>query len=189
MDNKKTYFVLSTPIKTCTFKEWLVLPLRADKQRAKTASPMSVTGTPYSKAAMPVHLPVPFWPAVSRIFGSKYFPVCHVMLIPHKNVKAQHRTLSQLLWREREFTCTRIDINYTDHRLIIYLYVLDQLRAILIVFLQKICDPKEPKRVLSRFFKSFIINPTDKLSAPRVKYIHHNNFKSVDTKYWNKLLY
>ena len=39
----------------------------ADRQRAKTASPIRVKGTPSSKAEMAVHLPVPFCPAVSRI--------------------------------------------------------------------------------------------------------------------------
>lgn len=46
----------------------------AERHLAKTASPISVTGTPYSKAAMPVHFPVPFWPAVSRILGRRYLP-------------------------------------------------------------------------------------------------------------------
>ena len=42
----------------------------ADRQRAKTASPISVTGMPRSSALMAVHLPVPFWPAVSRILST-----------------------------------------------------------------------------------------------------------------------
>ena len=41
--------------------------LRADRQRENTDSPMRVTGTPSSSAEMPVHFPVPFCPAVSRI--------------------------------------------------------------------------------------------------------------------------
>ena len=41
--------------------------LRADKQRAKTASPIKVKGIPKSSAFIPVHLPVPFCPAVSKI--------------------------------------------------------------------------------------------------------------------------
>lgn len=36
--------------------------------------PMRVTGTPYSRAEMAVHLPVPFWPALSLIFGSRCLP-------------------------------------------------------------------------------------------------------------------
>ena len=46
----------------------------AERQRANTASPMSVSGTPSSSAAMPVHLPVPFWPAVSRMFSTSAEP-------------------------------------------------------------------------------------------------------------------
>lgn len=41
--------------------------LTADKHRAKTASPIKVTGVPKSKALMAVHFPVPFCPAASRI--------------------------------------------------------------------------------------------------------------------------
>ena len=37
------------------------------KQRAKTASPIRVSGTPSFRAEIAVHLPVPFWPAVSRM--------------------------------------------------------------------------------------------------------------------------
>ena len=48
--------------------------LSAERQRAKTASPMRVTGMPCSSASMPVHLPVPFWPAVSRIFSTSGVP-------------------------------------------------------------------------------------------------------------------
>lgn len=33
--------------------------------------PIRVTGVPYSRAEMAVHFPVPFWPALSRIFGSR----------------------------------------------------------------------------------------------------------------------
>lgn len=36
--------------------------------------PMSVTGTPYSKAEIAVHLPVPFCPALSLILGSRGVP-------------------------------------------------------------------------------------------------------------------
>ena len=46
----------------------------ADRQRANTASPISVTGMPRSSALMPVHLPVPFWPAVSRILSTSGLP-------------------------------------------------------------------------------------------------------------------
>ena len=46
----------------------------AERQRANTASPMSVSGTPSSRAAMPVHLPVPFCPAVSRMFSTSAEP-------------------------------------------------------------------------------------------------------------------
>ena len=40
----------------------------------KTASPMRVTGWPRSRALMAVHLPVPFWPAESRIFSRMGVP-------------------------------------------------------------------------------------------------------------------
>ena len=46
----------------------------AERQRENTASPMRVSGTPSSSAAMPVHLPVPFWPAVSSIFSTMGLP-------------------------------------------------------------------------------------------------------------------
>lgn len=36
--------------------------------------PMSVTGTPYSKAEIAVHFPVPFCPALSLILGSRWVP-------------------------------------------------------------------------------------------------------------------
>lgn len=39
-----------------------------------TLSAIRVTGTPNSRAAMAVHLPVPFCPAVSRIFSKRYCP-------------------------------------------------------------------------------------------------------------------
>ena len=48
--------------------------LSAERQRAKTASPMSVTGMPCSSASMPVHFPVPFCPAVSEIFSTSGVP-------------------------------------------------------------------------------------------------------------------
>ena len=46
----------------------------AEMQRAKTASPMSVIGMPNSAESITVHLPVPFWPAVSRIFSTSGSP-------------------------------------------------------------------------------------------------------------------
>ena len=46
----------------------------ADTQRANTASPIRVSGTPRSRAETPVHLPVPFCPAVSRIFATSAWP-------------------------------------------------------------------------------------------------------------------
>lgn len=48
--------------------------LREERQREKTASPMRVTGMPRSRALMAVHLPVPFWPAESRIFSRRGVP-------------------------------------------------------------------------------------------------------------------
>ena len=56
---------------------WLARPrssLRALRQREKTASPIRVTGMPRSRALMAVHLPVPFWPALSRIFSTSGVP-------------------------------------------------------------------------------------------------------------------
>src|SRR5690606_42154541 len=43
----------------------------ADRQRANTDSAISVRGTPKSRATVPVHLPVPFCPAVSRILSTR----------------------------------------------------------------------------------------------------------------------
>lgn len=48
--------------------------LMAERHRAKTASPIRVTGIPLSRASMAVHLPVPFWPALSRIFRTMGTP-------------------------------------------------------------------------------------------------------------------
>lgn len=53
--------------------------IRVKAVRAKGTSeswtlPMRVTGTPYSRAEMAVHFPVPFCPALSLIFGSRYLP-------------------------------------------------------------------------------------------------------------------
>ena len=45
------------------------------RQRAYTASPISVTGMPRSSELTLVHLPVPFWPAVSRILSTTASPV------------------------------------------------------------------------------------------------------------------
>lgn len=44
------------------------------KERSEQQLPMSVTGTPYSRAEMAVHFPVPFCPALSLIFGRRYLP-------------------------------------------------------------------------------------------------------------------
>src|SRR5438105_3666969 len=59
-----------------------------ERLRAKTASPIRVTGVPVSSALMQVHFPVPFWPAVSRIFSTTGVPsssffakICAVMSI------------------------------------------------------------------------------------------------------------
>ena len=48
--------------------------LSEDKHRAKTDSPIKVTGIPNSKADIAVHLPVPFCPAVSLISDTNAFP-------------------------------------------------------------------------------------------------------------------
>ena len=39
-----------------------------------TASPIKVRGIPSSRATVAVHLPVPFWPAVSKILSTRYVP-------------------------------------------------------------------------------------------------------------------
>ena len=52
---------------TLSLDDYVVTSFCAERQRAKTDSPISVSGTPWSRAAMAVHLPVPFWPAVSRM--------------------------------------------------------------------------------------------------------------------------
>jgi len=48
--------------------------LIADRQRANTASPMSVSGTPSFSASTTAHLPVPFCPAVSSILSISGVP-------------------------------------------------------------------------------------------------------------------
>ncbi len=47
----------------------------AEMQRAKTASAMVGAATPSSRAESVVHLPVPFWPALSRITSTIGWPV------------------------------------------------------------------------------------------------------------------
>ena len=54
--------------------------LRADRQRENTASPISVTGMPRSRALRHVHLPVPFCPAVSRILSTSGDPSSSFLL-------------------------------------------------------------------------------------------------------------
>ena len=46
----------------------------AEMQRANTASAIVGAGTPMSRALVEVHLPVPFWPAVSRILSTSGAP-------------------------------------------------------------------------------------------------------------------
>ena len=50
--------------------------LRADMHRAKTASAMELAGMPMSRALVLVHLPVPFWPAVSRTLSTNQVSFC-----------------------------------------------------------------------------------------------------------------
>ena len=52
----------------------------AERHRANTASPISVSGMPSSSAATTVHLPVPFWPAASRIRSTT--SVAGLVLVP-----------------------------------------------------------------------------------------------------------
>ena len=40
-----------------------------ERYLANTASPIKVSDDPSSKATVAVHLPVPFWPAVSRMLS------------------------------------------------------------------------------------------------------------------------
>ena len=47
----------------------------AERHRANTASAIVGAGTPMSSALVEVHLPVPFWPAVSRTTSTKGFLV------------------------------------------------------------------------------------------------------------------
>ncbi|MMZ64371.1 hypothetical protein D1872_266960 [compost metagenome] len=47
----------------------------ADKKREKTDSVIMDNGTPRSSALWLVHLPVPFWPAASRITSTIGLPV------------------------------------------------------------------------------------------------------------------
>ena len=55
--------------------------LIAERQRAKTASAMVGAGTPMSRALVEVHLPVPFWPAVSRTTSTKGFFGDRILLL------------------------------------------------------------------------------------------------------------
>ena len=57
-----------------TFEAATRSSLIADRQRANTASLISVSGMPSSSASTPVHLPVPFCPAVSRILSTSGWP-------------------------------------------------------------------------------------------------------------------
>jgi len=59
-----TVFDLAGPLRT--LEAATRSSLSADRQRAKTLSPIRVSGMPRSSAEIAVHLPVPFWPAVSR---------------------------------------------------------------------------------------------------------------------------
>ena len=43
--------------------------------RENSASPTTVEGTPTFSASITVHLPVPFWPATSRILGNQRLAV------------------------------------------------------------------------------------------------------------------
>lgn len=65
--------------------------LMAERHRAKTASPMRVTGMPLSRASMAVHLPVPFWPAWSRILRT--------IGTPSVSLK---RRMSRVIWIRNE---------------------------------------------------------------------------------------
>jgi hypothetical protein len=46
-----------------------------ERARAKTASPIPVTGIPRSRAALTVQRPVPFWPAASTMTSMSGRPV------------------------------------------------------------------------------------------------------------------
>ena len=53
----------------------------AERQRAKTDSAIVGAGTPMSSALTEVHLPVPFWPAVSRTMSTKAFFLFGILLL------------------------------------------------------------------------------------------------------------
>ena len=59
---------------TSALDQGVPLTLIADRHLENTASPMSVRGTPWSRADVAVHLPVPFCPAVSRIYSTTVSP-------------------------------------------------------------------------------------------------------------------
>jgi hypothetical protein len=90
-----------------------------DRHRAKTISPITVTGIPYSRLATAVHFPVPFCPAESRIFSNRYEPVelpCrplqnHTRTQPTTNIIQLNKQNTQL-----KLSCTRATPRY--HRIL-----------------------------------------------------------------------
>lgn len=66
--------VLERPTNSSLVEALVRWSLMADRHRESTASAIRVTGMPRSRAFTAVHLPVPFWPALSRIFSTRGVP-------------------------------------------------------------------------------------------------------------------
>jgi hypothetical protein len=64
-------FLIFGPLRT--FEAATRSSLMAERQREKTDSAIVGAATPMSRALTEVHLPVPFWPAVSRTTSTKAF--------------------------------------------------------------------------------------------------------------------
>ena len=79
-----------------TVEAWARSDLSELRQRAKTASPMRVTGMPRSSALMAVHLPVPFWPAESRIFSTRALPSSSLKHITSRVISMRNESRTPL---------------------------------------------------------------------------------------------
>lgn len=87
---------------------------RKDKAWSKSHLPMRVTGTPYSRAEIAVHFPVPFCPALSLIFGRRYLPSLSLNLRILAVISIRKESSSVLFhssntWKRRKSTCRQID--------------------------------------------------------------------------------
>lgn len=94
------------------------------KERSKNQLPMSVTGTPYSRAEMAVHFPVPFCPALSLIFGRRYLPSLSLNL----------RILAVISIRKESNSVLFHSWNTWKRRKSIYIYIRTPICCISVIF-------------------------------------------------------